>query len=229
MENEFIVCQKCGEQNPAANNFCEKCSAPLKENLPPVQQFQPQVVQPKKKGKGCLIALGVVGAVIILIIIIAVASNAGKSTTTNANSTSSNQTLVQTSSKTVSKISDTGTLGDYAVSVESARLVKDYQGKNAIIVKYKFTNNADKATSFMIAIGNKAFQDGVQLETAIITDDKTYNVQNSLKDIQKGASLEVEEGYLLSSDKSVVSIEASELISFNDTKLTKTFDITKLS
>lgn len=223
MENEFIVCQKCGEQNPATNNFCEKCSAPLKENLPPVQQFQPQTVQPKKKGKGCLMALGVVGAVIILIIIIAVASNSGKPATTNANGTPSNQT----SSKTASKISDTGTLGDYTVSIESARLAKDYQGKNAIIVKYKFTNNADKATSFMFAIGNKAFQDGVQLETAIITDDKTYNVQNGLKDIQKGASLEVEEGYLLSNDKSVVSVESSELISFSDIKLTKTFDITK--
>lgn len=30
---DFIICQKCGEQNEEANNFCKKCANPLKTEL----------------------------------------------------------------------------------------------------------------------------------------------------------------------------------------------------
>lgn len=31
MENEFVVCQNCGEKNPNRNNYCQKCAVPLRE------------------------------------------------------------------------------------------------------------------------------------------------------------------------------------------------------
>lgn len=71
MENEFIVCQKCGEQNPSTNNFCSKCSAPLKETpiiAPAPAQTDP--IKQKKKGKGCLIAIGVIIVLMVLISLI---------------------------------------------------------------------------------------------------------------------------------------------------------------
>ena len=125
---------------------------------------------------------------------------------------------------------DTGKLGDYTVAIESARLSKDYEGKPAVVVKYKFTNNGDKATSFMVAITNKAFQDGVELELAMVdsTKDAKFNSGDGLKEIKKGASLEVEEAYKLSNQKSKIEVEANELVSMSSDKLSKTFDAAAL-
>lgn len=143
---------------------------------------------------------------------------------------SSSAASVASVASSAPKSADNGTLGDYTVAIETARLSKDYEGKKVVVVKYKFTNNGEKAVPFMTAIIAKAFQDGVELQPAVVdsTKDKKFDSGNSLKEIKKGASIEVEEGYLLSSDKSTVEVEATEFISLNETKLTKEFDVTKL-
>lgn len=155
--------------------------------------------------------------------------------TTSGSSSSTPSASSSSPAKTESKVEsksdapkDSGTLGDYSVAIESARLSKDYNGKPVIIVKYKFTNNDEKAKSFMASVIGKAFQDGVELETAVVTDDKSYNANNYMKDIKKGASIEVECCYSLSNTKSKVEVDLSEIITLGDEKVSKTFDITKL-
>lgn len=173
---------------------------------------------------------------IICAAVIASTTAACGSTPTQSSSVVQGDASAVTSSSAASiasdapKSTDSGTLGDYTVKIESARLSKDYEGKKVVVVKYKFTNNGDKAVPFMTAISGKAFQDGVELELAIVdsTKDKKFNSANSLKEIKKGASIEVEEGYLLSNNKSKVEVEATEFISLNETKLVKEFDVTKL-
>lgn len=125
---------------------------------------------------------------------------------------------------------DSGTLGDYSVAIESARLSEDYESKPVVVVKYKFTNNSEKASAFITTITNKAFQDGVELPLAMVnsTKDTKYNAENSLKEIKKGASIEVEEGYKLTNQKSKIQVEVNELISMSKDKLSKTFDATAL-
>lgn len=125
------------------------------------------------------------------------------------------------------EVKDQGKIGDYEISIESARISKDYEKKPVVIVKYKFTNNSDDTTSFIAATHSQAFQDGVELELAMVMDDKTYDAGNSMKDIKKGASIEVEEAYLLSG-KSDVEVEVSELISLSDEKVAKTFKYSEL-
>lgn len=121
--------------------------------------------------------------------------------------------------------SGSGTLGDYAVSILDYDLTKDYKGNEAIRVYFEFTNNGEDAASFMVAVSTQAFQNGVELETGIVTD-RVDEDDNSLKEIKTGATITCTKIYVLS-DTSPVEIEASELFSFSDDVLTKTFDIAK--
>lgn len=124
---------------------------------------------------------------------------------------------------------DSGSLGDYHVAILSARKAVDYEGKPALVVSYKFTNNAADNKMFLSSVSGKAFQDGVQLETAIITGDDGINAENQMKELKTGASIEVDVAYLLDNETSDVEVEVSELISFSDEKLVKTFNLAGLS
>ncbi len=118
-------------------------------------------------------------------------------------------------------------LGDYSVEITSSRLAKDYEGKDLIIVKYTFTNvNGDEPASFAYAFSDYAFQNGVGLNESYFVDESAnYDSNNQLKDIKKGASLEVEVAYELNDTSTPVEIEIEELFSFEDKTITKTFEI----
>ena len=103
--------------------------------------------------------------------------------------------------------------GDFAVSIDGSTVGADYEGKPALIVSYTFTNNSDEATSFLLAVSAKAFQDGVQLSPGISLD---LNAEDLMKEIKPGASIQVQKAYVLSGE-SEVTVEVSELIDFSDT------------
>lgn len=133
-----------------------------------------------------------------------------------------------TSPEPENKQTGAGNLGDYSVEILSARKSTDYEDKDAIVIRYNFTNNSDEAASFMFATQSKAFQDGVELEMAILMDDDAYNSQDLTKEIKPGASIEVEKAFVLDSD-SPVEAEVTELVSFDDEeKVEKTFDLATL-
>lgn len=130
-------------------------------------------------------------------------------------------------SAATSNAEDSSSLGDYSVEISSSRLVKDYEGKDVIIVKYIFTNvNDDNPTSFMVAFDDNAYQNGVGLnETYFVSDDAEYSSDNQSKEIKKGASLEVEVAYELNDNTTDVDIEVEELFSFEEKTISKTFKI----
>lgn len=103
----------------------------------------------------------------------------------------------------------------YAVTIDGSTVTTDYEGKPAIIVDYTFTNNSDDATSFAVACSQKAFQNGVQLETAVVLDDLGNGY---LAEIKPGATTSARMAYSLA-DESDVTVEVTELISFDDTIL----------
>lgn len=117
-----------------------------------------------------------------------------------------------------------GTLGDYGVEIVSARKSKDYENNEAVIVKFKFTNNADETKDFLTSITVDAYQDGVELEMAMVAGaDEDYDAQDMMKKIKSGASIECEIGYVMTSE-SDIELEAHELMSFDSkAKVTKTF------
>lgn len=124
--------------------------------------------------------------------------------------------------------SDSGTIGDYSVTIESARLAKDYQSKPVAIIKYKWTNNSDDANSFEGALNQQVFQDGVQLDPAFSIEDKAYNTDDGLREIKKGVSLEVEKAFALSNTSSPIEADVTDFLGLSEQKVTKNFDITKL-
>lgn len=125
----------------------------------------------------------------------------------------------------VEEIISAGDLGDYTFSINNYVLAEDYEGNPAIIVDFDFTNNGKDATSFMVAGLAKAFQDGIELENAIIMNADVYNADNYMKEIKTGATLNVQQAWTLTSTESPVEVELEEFVSFSDDKLAKTFEI----
>ncbi len=118
------------------------------------------------------------------------------------------------------------TLGDYQLEISSCRLATDYEGKKVVIVKYKFTNNSDDPTSFMVTFDDNVYQNGVGLNGAyVLSDSANYSSDNQMKNIQKGATLDVEVAYELNDTTTDIVVEVTELFSFDNTKITKTFSI----
>lgn len=116
-----------------------------------------------------------------------------------------------------------GTLGNYAVEIHDSELVDDYSGNPAIVISYSFTNNAEEATSGMVALSDIAYQNGIQLDAAIVTNRDVGT--DKMKDIKTGASIELQAAFSLTSETAPVEFEVSELVSFSDEKLGKTFEI----
>lgn len=121
-------------------------------------------------------------------------------------------------------LESSGVLGDYSVDIKDSTLTKDYSGKPSIVITYTFTNNGEEAVSAMFALRDTAYQNGIQLESAIISDSAIYNAQNKMKDIKTGGTLDVQAAFLLDSETAPVELEISELISLSDEMLGKTFE-----
>ncbi len=129
--------------------------------------------------------------------------------------------------KADSKAAASDELGDYTVTIDSCRLAKDYAGKDIVIVKYTFTNvGNDEPTSFMVAFDDNVFQNGVGLNGSyVVAEDANYSSDNQLKEIKKGASLEVEVAYELNDTTTDIEVEVQELFSLSDKTIKKTFKI----
>lgn len=92
----------------------------------------------------------------------------------------------------------------------------DYEGNPCLFYYYTFTNNGDDNTSAAATAYVQCFQNGTECQSAI-TLDSNESVDNYLMEAQPGASIEVCQIFSLS-DTSDVTIEASDLISFDDAK-----------
>lgn len=124
---------------------------------------------------------------------------------------------------TVLSTAPSGTLTDEildrTVSIVSYKLVKDYEGKSAILFELGFTNNGNSATNFYSAFNFTPFQDGIELETAFLTDGFD-NIGNSTLNVKPGAGIPVALAFVLSSDTSPVEIEITDTWGFSDKTIT---------
>lgn len=123
-----------------------------------------------------------------------------------------------------SEMIGSGDLGDSYVEIKSADISTDYEGSPAIIITYSWTNNSDETTSAMVSTSEKAFQDGVELDTALMMSDN-YDSSASMKDVRPGTTIDIQCAFALSNQTSEVEFELSELFSFskNAPKVVKNF------
>ena len=122
---------------------------------------------------------------------------------------------------------DSGTLGEYEVAIKDCEVTQDYDGKDAVVITYEFTNNSDDDASFDVAMMTKVFQDGVELEhTSVYIDEESLEAVDGdcMKSIKPGNSLEVKTARALDNMSSPVEVEVEEFLGNGD-KLTKTFEL----
>lgn len=124
-------------------------------------------------------------------------------------------------------LESSGTLGDYGVEIKDFALAKDYTGASAIVITYTFTNNSEEAAAAMVALSDTAYQNGLQLDIAVIADSSVCDPQSAMLEVKTGGSIDVQKAYVLVSETAPVSIEIGELFSFSGDKLGKTFEISE--
>lgn len=177
-----------------------------------------QTVKGAKGGKGIAIAGLVLGvlALLVTVVMYGSAASVADSSASDAGSGSAG------ASSDVQQADQAEAAAEYAVTIDGCRVTEDYQGAPVAVVTYTFTNNSDDATSFMVALRPQVFQNGVELNTAIGSD---WDSEKYLSDVKPGSSSTVEIGYALE-DTSDVTVEVTELISFDDTILAEaTFSV----
>ncbi len=189
----------------------------------------------EKSGKGIAIA-GLVLGIVSIVIVLATQSFYGavldeasdsltsstQSTETVASSDNNAEGVTSSSDNTTTSTgeseSTTETTKRYGVTIDSCEFSTDYEGNKAAVVTYTFTNNSDDATSFTVAVLDKAFQNGVELESAYGTN---WDSSNSLKDIKPGASIQVQAAFVLD-DASDITIEVEDWLTWSSDKLIAT-------
>ena len=85
-------------------------------------------------------------------------------------------------------------IGDYQALYTGAYVTKDYDGDDAIVASFTYTNNSKEAKSFMWAMFYTAMQGGVEMENSsifVIADSYDYIGEDNLLDVDPGSSLDV--------------------------------------
>ena len=108
---------------------------------------------------------------------------------------------------------------DFSIVYSRHEAGTDYEGKPCLYYYYTYTNKSDKNQSAAVATSVKAFQNGVECGIAISTEGRP-EIENYMKEVQSGGTLEVCEVYELA-DTSEVTIEAKDFLSFSDEKDTQ--------
>lgn len=160
--------------------------------------------------------------VIIVIVVVILASAIGGSGDSSNNSTT---TPTESTTAVAAKADNNGNnIGDYKVTVKKATLCKNYMGEDAVKIVYSFTNNSKEAISFDVACADEVYQDGVGLETTILSNDDTDILDVKIK---PGVTKDVTKAYKLSDTKTDLTVEVGQLLSFDDTKVTTTVKLSK--
>lgn len=113
----------------------------------------------------------------------------------------------------------------YQVTIDSAQVVKTYDGGDAVCITFTFTNNSDEAEAFGTATRVTVYQDGVEQEIAMPAESPA-NYGNSMSKVKTGSSITVDGVYELANTTSPVEVEVAELFNLDGTVLAeKTFDL----
>ncbi|WP_165044233.1 DUF5067 domain-containing protein [Adlercreutzia sp. ZJ138] len=184
----------------------------------------------KRRGKALSIAALIVSALAVVVVLasqsfysaaIDEAFNSGATDSAPAEST--NDASGGSSEATEAQKDDAASAEvPYVVSIDNCELTTDYQGNPAIVVTYTWTNNSENAQAFDVAIDDKAFQNGVQLDFAVVDG---MDASASWNEVKPGSTNTVQQAFLLD-DQSDVTIECTELFSFDNTIIAeKTFSV----
>jgi len=102
---------------------------------------------------------------------------------------------------------------DFEVTIDSAMTTTDWGGDPVIVVTYTFLNLDGRDRSFGWSVSDKAFQNGIELDSAYLVDGLDSGA--STRDVKPGVSITVQQAFELQ-DMSPVTVEVKEWISWDD-------------
>ena len=107
-------------------------------------------------------------------------------------------------------------LDDYEIRYKGAAVMPDVDGQSAIVLTLDFTNNGKEATSYLWAVSEKVFLDGIALDTATVQQGAKTGAtvtEAQLTEIMPGKTIEVKSAYHLPDDgKKTLEAEFSQLL-----------------
>ena len=103
-----------------------------------------------------------------------------------------------------------GLVGASYVNIKQAQLTRDNSGRPAVVFTYTWTNRSDRIATSVYSVSEMAFQDGIELEYASISDTSVYNPATSFKRLKPGASIDIQAAFVLWDETSNVEFEVSE-------------------
>lgn len=152
-----------------------------------------------KKSLSILIASIIAGTLIV-----------GCSSDTSDTSKDSNTKVkVEKEEEKTTKVNEDNMIVDQdtmAFKLDGIKVCKDYEGNNALEINYTFTNKQEEATSALVGVCIDGYQNGKQMEIAIV-DSNEFNEQTNLK---KGITQDNCKNYYVLSDDSNVELEVYE-------------------
>lgn len=177
----------------------------------------------KEKGKGMAIAGISLNSISIIIALVFLAIPSSNHTTTASKNEPSEVGAIEESLKPQTKTESADALSDDIVDVDISdchikyikhEIVENMSGDKCVAVYYEFTNNSDEEKTFWTTISDKAFQDGVELESSIfhVNDDS----KNSNVEIKSGVTITVCSGFVLRNENSDIELEIEKWITLKD-------------
>ena len=105
-------------------------------------------------------------------------------------------------------------LDDYEIQYKGFTVMPDVDGQSALVLTLDFTNNGKEATSYLWAVSEKVFLDGIGLDTATVLQgagSKGTVTGAQLTEIMPGKTIEVKSAYRLpDGDKKALEAEGEE-------------------
>ncbi|MCI6205897.1 MAG: DUF5067 domain-containing protein [Corynebacterium glucuronolyticum] len=135
------------------------------------------------------------------------------------------------SSKEDAATGDLGEEGDldtfHAKIVDGAASVADFEGAPTFATTVEVSNLQESENLNPFDVHVQAFQNGVELETAVYGDVNPdgYDAEDAWKELQPGGSNSFVSGFVLQDETNPVTIQVQSTMSFKDQKLTKTFSL----
>ncbi|MCL2023772.1 MAG: DUF5067 domain-containing protein [Oscillospiraceae bacterium] len=129
----------------------------------------------------------------------------------------SNANKAEEERQKVFDVGEVAKVGNYEVTVKSARFSVDWGKDKVIILEYDFKNNGETNAAFWTTISAKVFQDALELESTVLVDDKDVNFDDKTREVQPGKNLTIKVAYI-ALDDSDLEIILDEWITLNDKK-----------
>ena len=122
-----------------------------------------------------------------------------------------------------------GVFGDCIVSVNSARVTRDYEGNPTLVVTYNFTNYGTVGETFWSRVTDTCYQNDIGLNEAYtLCNGDSFKEDSCDQKVKNGATILVEKAYVLNDTETDVVVELCDYLSLDYNTYTKTISLSEI-